>query len=56
MGGRGIGKKKARATVFSLVWMNKTIDGEPNRTWLKEYALLSQNGFPCKDTRNCQGQ
>ena len=36
MGGRGIGKKKkARATVFSLMWMDKTIDGELNRTWLK---------------------
>ena len=35
MGGRGIGKKRARVTVFVLKWMDKTIEGEPNRTWLK---------------------
>ena len=39
MGGRGKGlKKKARVTVFVLRWMDKTIDDEPNRTWLRADA------------------
>ena len=52
MGGRGIGKKKkARATVFSLMWMDKTIDGELNRTCLKAdpIFLWSNACFSCID-------
>ena len=39
MGGRGKGfKKKGRVIVFVLKWMDKSIDGEPNKSWLKADA------------------